>query len=129
MAPETGLEPVTRRLTAGCSTIELLWNSEDGYSIRAACDRQIEIRLSTGWRAQLSQASCRITESRPSDPQRGTSRPRPEATTSLLQSASVVPACDAPLSLSLPQQNRFLTGKHIRAETALAVFEVIEVGV
>ena len=26
MAPETGLEPVTRRLTAGCSTIELLWN-------------------------------------------------------------------------------------------------------
>src|ERR1041385_2031474 len=27
MAPETGLEPVTRRLTAGCSTIELLWNS------------------------------------------------------------------------------------------------------
>src|SRR5439155_1055835 len=27
VAPETGLEPVTRRLTAGCSTIELLWNS------------------------------------------------------------------------------------------------------
>ena len=26
LAPETGLEPVTRRLTAGCSTIELLWN-------------------------------------------------------------------------------------------------------
>src|SRR6185436_15286518 len=26
VAPETGLEPVTRRLTAGCSTIELLWN-------------------------------------------------------------------------------------------------------
>src|SRR5271170_3955483 len=25
LAPETGLEPVTRRLTAGCSTIELLW--------------------------------------------------------------------------------------------------------
>jgi hypothetical protein len=30
MAPETGLEPVTRRLTAGCSTIELLWNPEGG---------------------------------------------------------------------------------------------------
>jgi hypothetical protein len=29
MAPETGLEPVTRRLTAGCSTIELLWNPEE----------------------------------------------------------------------------------------------------
>src|SRR5262245_23893443 len=26
LAQETGLEPVTRRLTAGCSTIELLWN-------------------------------------------------------------------------------------------------------
>ena len=26
MAPEAGLEPATRRLTAGCSTIELLWN-------------------------------------------------------------------------------------------------------
>lgn len=25
-APQTGLEPVTLRLTAGCSTIELLWN-------------------------------------------------------------------------------------------------------
>jgi hypothetical protein len=30
LAPETGLEPVTRRLTAGCSTIELLWNPEGG---------------------------------------------------------------------------------------------------
>ncbi|GEM_PF-1955841 len=28
LAPERGLEPLTRRLTAGCSTIELLWNSE-----------------------------------------------------------------------------------------------------
>src|SRR6266581_1751034 len=28
MAPEAGLEPATRRLTAGCSTIELLWNSD-----------------------------------------------------------------------------------------------------
>ncbi len=28
LAPETGLEPVTRRLTAGCSTIELLWKPE-----------------------------------------------------------------------------------------------------
>jgi hypothetical protein len=26
MAPEVGLEPTTSRLTAGCSTIELLWN-------------------------------------------------------------------------------------------------------
>ena len=25
LAPEAGLEPATRRLTAGCSTIELLW--------------------------------------------------------------------------------------------------------
>src|SRR5436309_1096857 len=28
MAPEAGLEPATRRLTAGCSTIELHWNSK-----------------------------------------------------------------------------------------------------
>ena len=26
MAPEEGLEPSTPRLTAACSTIELLWN-------------------------------------------------------------------------------------------------------
>lgn len=26
MAPEVGFEPTTSRLTAGCSTIELLWN-------------------------------------------------------------------------------------------------------
>ena len=29
MAPEEGLEPSTTRLTAACSTIELLWNSEE----------------------------------------------------------------------------------------------------
>src|SRR6185436_9375428 len=28
MAPEVGLEPTTPRLTAACSTIELLWNSK-----------------------------------------------------------------------------------------------------
>ena len=28
MAPEAGLEPATHRLTADCSTIELLWNSK-----------------------------------------------------------------------------------------------------
>ena len=28
MAPEEGLEPSTHRLTADCSTIELLWNTE-----------------------------------------------------------------------------------------------------
>ena len=26
MAPKVGLEPTTHRLTADCSTIELLWN-------------------------------------------------------------------------------------------------------
>lgn len=30
MAPEVGLEPTTTRLTAACSTIELLWNSATG---------------------------------------------------------------------------------------------------
>ena len=35
MAPEAGLEPATLRLTAACSTIELLWNSKsrEGYRI------------------------------------------------------------------------------------------------
>ena len=32
MAPEIGLEPITRRLTAGCSTIELLWNPRSAES-------------------------------------------------------------------------------------------------
>ena len=31
LAPEAGLEPATRRLTAGCSTIELLWNSDPSF--------------------------------------------------------------------------------------------------
>ena len=30
LAPKVGLEPTTRRLTADCSTIELLWNSRNG---------------------------------------------------------------------------------------------------
>ncbi len=30
MAPEVGLEPTTLRLTAACSTIELLWITEKG---------------------------------------------------------------------------------------------------
>ena len=30
MAPEAGLEPATDRLTADCSTIELLWNEMVG---------------------------------------------------------------------------------------------------
>ena len=28
VAPQAGFEPATLRLTAGCSTIELLWNME-----------------------------------------------------------------------------------------------------
>ena len=43
MAPEEGLEPSTHRLTADCSTIELLWNTEmsrDGRrSFRATSTR------------------------------------------------------------------------------------------
>jgi hypothetical protein len=29
LAPEAGFEPATSRLTAGCSTVELLWNQTD----------------------------------------------------------------------------------------------------
>src|SRR6185503_6879440 len=32
MAPEVGLEPTTPRLTAACSTIELLWNPKGAQS-------------------------------------------------------------------------------------------------
>ena len=34
LAPEAGLEPATRRLTAGCSTIELLWNPNQAAMYR-----------------------------------------------------------------------------------------------
>ena len=30
MAPQVGFEPTTDRLTADCSTTELLWNNIDG---------------------------------------------------------------------------------------------------
>ncbi len=40
MAPEEGLEPTTTRLTAACSTIELLWNSESREIYRLGPLRQ-----------------------------------------------------------------------------------------
>src|SRR5262249_2825176 len=53
MAPEVGLEPTTHRLTADCSTIELLWNSnlpEQGaqYTNRLA-HRQVSQRQRDAW--------------------------------------------------------------------------------
>src|SRR5215471_12797498 len=36
LAPEVGLEPTTHRLTADCSTIELLWNS-GGRNVQTDC--------------------------------------------------------------------------------------------
>ena len=43
MAPEVGLEPTTDRLTADCSTIELLWKPEPFPSGRKRYNRRIEI--------------------------------------------------------------------------------------
>ena len=40
MAPEVGLEPTTTRLTAACSTIELLWNRKGRKSNGARARRQ-----------------------------------------------------------------------------------------
>ena len=40
MAPEVGLEPTTTRLTAACSTIELLWNAEGAQSTFRLPERQ-----------------------------------------------------------------------------------------
>src|SRR5687768_1030465 len=34
MAPKVGLEPTTDRLTADCSTIELLWNPKSAWNVR-----------------------------------------------------------------------------------------------
>ena len=34
VAPERGLEPLTRRLTAGCSTIELLWKQNGSEKLQ-----------------------------------------------------------------------------------------------
>ena len=67
MAPEVGLEPTTLRLTAACSTIELLWNSESAKSTGELGPRQTvltgKLRLSlvgnvhskmySGWLAQF----------------------------------------------------------------------------
>ncbi len=47
MAPETGLEPVTRRLTAGCSTIELLWKTSGAQSTHKPLKRQSDCRAGT----------------------------------------------------------------------------------
>ena len=44
MAPERGLEPLTRRLTAGCSTIELLWNPNE-RAIYNACRNTVKRNL------------------------------------------------------------------------------------
>src|SRR5256885_12350130 len=40
LAPEVGLEPTTHRLTADCSTIELLWNPNGGQSTNRRRYRQ-----------------------------------------------------------------------------------------
>lgn len=42
MAPEVGLEPTTTRLTAACSTIELLWNPKDAQSTDRFRQRQFD---------------------------------------------------------------------------------------
>ena len=42
MAPEEGLEPSTPRLTAACSTIELLWNAKDEKSNGGCAGRQFQ---------------------------------------------------------------------------------------
>jgi hypothetical protein len=46
MAPEVGLEPTTTRLTAACSTIELLWNTNGGVIYKPASTASISfVRL------------------------------------------------------------------------------------
>ena len=67
MAPEVGLEPTTLRLTAACSTIELLWNSESAKSTGELGPRQTVLtgklhlslvgnahsKMYSGWLAQF----------------------------------------------------------------------------
>ena len=42
LAPEAGLEPATRRLTAGCSTIELLWKPRRAQSTNRGVSSQTD---------------------------------------------------------------------------------------
>jgi hypothetical protein len=42
LAPEVGLEPTTHRLTADCSTIELLWNPKGNKSTNRRTARQTD---------------------------------------------------------------------------------------
>ena len=42
LAPEAGLEPATFRLTAGRSTIELLWNPKEAQFTGVICWRQFD---------------------------------------------------------------------------------------
>ena len=39
MAPQVGFEPTTYRLTAGCSTVELLWNA---ICILTGCSKEVK---------------------------------------------------------------------------------------
>src|ERR1051326_7621597 len=52
MAPEAGLEPATRRLTAGCSTIELLWNTS--HRVRSLLETQIVVKRIQPWFCVIS---------------------------------------------------------------------------
>ena len=70
MAPEVGLEPTTTRLTAACSTIELLWNSESGEIYRLGPLRQRIFR-----NAELSRTPRRTAGSLGSRDPRATGPP------------------------------------------------------
>src|SRR5882724_7109173 len=48
LAPEVGLEPTTTRLTAACSTIELLWNPKRRVIYWASLIRQRIFRRAGG---------------------------------------------------------------------------------
>lgn len=50
LAPETGFEPVTERLTAACSTTELLWNCMAGVEGVEPSHNGIKTRCLTTWR-------------------------------------------------------------------------------
>src|SRR5437899_2940103 len=54
MAPERGLEPLTRRLTAGCSTIELLWNPNLSPAPRRLIPTRRDSTIELLWNPNLS---------------------------------------------------------------------------
>ncbi len=78
MAPEVGLEPTTTRLTAACSTIELLWNAKRAAIYKSCCLSSTAFPASIGFAfamARLWFAEAPVLPTLRKDDRRGHDRP------------------------------------------------------